>query len=244
MAGRVAILPRRPGDRAAERDARTPIGYAEATLKRSDRMDGEGVLARARRHLMRRDPALGRVVRDVGACRLAVRGDPYGQLLRSILFQQLAGSAARAIDGRFRAHFGGRYPRPEALLATSPVRLKGLGLSRQKAAAMTEVARAFERGDVSARRLFHMADDDVVEALTRVRGVGPWTAHMILMFSLGRPDVLPVGDYGVRKGAQLVYGLAELPRPAELEVLAEPWRPYASVASWYLWRATETIDPG
>ena len=99
-------------------------------------------------------------------------------------------------------------------------------------------------GRVRSRRLFHMSEDAVVETLTEIKGVGPWTAHMILMFSLGRPDVLPVGDYGVRKGAQLLYGLGELPKPAALEALAEPWRPYASVASWYLWRATEIIPPG
>jgi 3-methyladenine DNA glycosylase/8-oxoguanine DNA glycosylase len=89
-----------------------------------------------------------------------------------------------------------------------------------------------------------MSEQDVVDSLTEIKGVGPWTAHMILMFSLGRPDILPVGDYGVRKGAQLVYGLDQLPGRAELETLAQPWRPYASVASWYLWRATEIVDPG
>jgi len=215
-------------------------------VDRSQRLDQDGVLARARRQLGRRDPVLGRVIRQVGPCRLEMRGDPYGSLLRSILFQQLAGSAARAIDGRFRAHFGGgsRYPAPERLLATRPEVLQSLGLSRQKRAAMTEVARAFAEGRVSARRLFHMPDDEVVDALVQIKGVGPWTAHMILMFSLGRPDVLPVGDYGIRKGAQLLYGLESLPKPAELETLAAPWRPYASVASWYLWRAVEVADPG
>ncbi|MGH0034742.1 MAG: DNA-3-methyladenine glycosylase family protein [Myxococcota bacterium] len=212
--------------------------------RRFERMDRDDCLARARRHLARRDPALGRLIRDVGPCRLRVRGDPYGSLLRSILFQQLAGAAARAIDTRFRAHFGGRYPRPAALLATPAAELRRLGLSRQKQAAMGEVARAFDGGRVSGRRLFHMSEQEVVESLTEIKGVGPWTAHMILMFSLGRPDILPVGDYGVRKGAQLVYGLDELPKPAQLEALAEPWRPYASVASWYLWRALEIVDPG
>jgi DNA-3-methyladenine glycosylase II len=212
--------------------------------RRYERMDRDDCLARARRHLTRCDPVLGRIIRDVGPCRLTVRGDPYGSLLRSILFQQLAGTAARAIERRFRAHFGGRYPRPQALLATPPATLRGLGLSRQKQAAMAEAARAFAEGRVRSRRLYHMSEDDVVEALTQIKGVGPWTAHMILMFSLGRPDVLPVGDYGVRKGAQLLYGLTDLPKPAELHALAEPWRPYASVASWYLWRATEIVTPG
>jgi DNA-3-methyladenine glycosylase II len=94
------------------------------------------------------------------------------------------------------------------------------------------------------RRLARLDDDGVVEAVTTVRGVGPWTAHMLLMFSLGRPDVLPVGDYGVRKGAMTLYGLAALPRPAELQVIAEPWRPWRSVASWYLWRVLDAAAPG
>jgi DNA-3-methyladenine glycosylase II len=97
---------------------------------------------------------------------------------------------------------------------------------------------------VSGRRLFYMSDDAVVEAVTQIRGIGEWTAHMLLMFSLGRPDVLPVGDYGVRKGMQQIYGLAELPRPAEMERIALPWRPYRSVASWYLWRHLDPVAGG
>ncbi|MCZ6464410.1 MAG: DNA-3-methyladenine glycosylase 2 family protein [Proteobacteria bacterium] len=206
-------------------------------------MDAD-LLERARRSLRRRDPRLGAVIRQVGPCGIQRRGDPYGALLRSILYQQLAGAAARAIEGRFKAAFGGRYPAPKTLLAARAPRLRKLGLSRQKIAAMKNVARAVEEGRVRPRRLYHQDDETVVEVLTRIHGIGEWTAHMILMFSLGRPDVLPVGDYGIRKGAQRVYGLRELPRPAELESLAEPWRPYRSVASWYLWRALELETPG
>jgi len=201
-------------------------------------------LERARRSLRRRDRALAAVIREVGPCGLEARGDPYRMLLRSIVYQQLAGAAARAIDGRVRAHFGGRYPRPERLLAAKDADLRGLGLSRQKAASLREVARAFREGDLSNRRLYGMDDDAVVEAVTRVRGIGEWTAHMLLMFSLGRPDVLPVGDYGVRKGAMLLYELEELPGRGELTEIGERWRPWRSVASWYLWRATEVLPPG
>jgi DNA-3-methyladenine glycosylase II len=164
-------------------------------------------------------------------------------MLRSILFQQLAGAAARAIEARLLAHFGGRYPLPEALQATGDAELRALGLSRQKIAAFRSAATHFSDGSVRARRLFHLSDDDVVESLTRIRGVGVWTAHMLLMFSLGRPDVLPVGDYGIRKGAQLLYDLDELPPPATLEELAEPWRPWRSVASWYVWRYADVAPP-
>ncbi len=179
------------------------------------------------------------MIRRAGACRLPVRRDPYARLVRSVLFQQLAGAAASSIEGRLKAKFGGRYPRPEELRAASTPALRGVGLSRQKIAALREIAEAFAEGRVSARGLARMSDQRVIETVTVLRGVGEWTAHMLLMFGLGRPDVLPVGDYGVRKGAARLYGLDELPKPAPLEALAEPWRPYRSVASWYLWRATE-----
>ncbi|MGH0032340.1 MAG: DNA-3-methyladenine glycosylase family protein [Myxococcota bacterium] len=200
-------------------------------------------LARARRHLMRRDPKLAEICREVGACSMEQRGDPYRALVRSVVFQQLAGSAARAIDARLRAPHRGRYPKPADLLALRTADLRKAGLSRQKIAAVRAVAEAFDSGELDNRRLRRMDDDAVVEAVTRVKGIGTWTAHMLLMFSLGRPDVLPVGDYGVRKGAMLLYGLPELPKADALGALAEPWRPYRSVASWYLWRATETITP-
>lgn len=188
---------------------------------------------------MRRDPVLGAVIRAVGPCTIELRHDPYRALLRSILHQQLAGAAAATIERRFKALFGGRYPLPAALLAGDEDSLRGAGLSRQKLKAMRAVAEAFGGGGLSNRRIARMHDDAVVEAVTEVHGVGEWTAHMLLMFSLGRPDVLPVGDYGVRKGAALLYGLADLPGRKELEALAEPWRPYRSVASWYLWRVLE-----
>ena len=198
---------------------------------------------RARRALRRRDPVLARVIRAAGPCGLEPRGDPYRQLLRSVVFQQLAGSAARAIDARLRAPWRGRYPRPERLLAAPTRQLREAGLSRQKIAALRAVAEAFDSGQLSNRRLRRMRDADVIEAVTRVRGIGEWTAHMLLMFSLGRPDVLPVGDYGVRKGAQQLYGLPGLPGRRELEALAEPWRPWRSVAAWYLWRVSDTQLP-
>jgi DNA-3-methyladenine glycosylase II len=201
-------------------------------------------LAEAARHLARADARLARVIEAHGPCTLAPRGDPYRYLVRSILYQQLAGKAAATIERRFKAGFGGRIPPAGALAAQRPARLQGFGLSRQKAAAVKAVGAAFARGTVSARRIPHLDDAAVVESVTQIRGVGEWTAHMLLMFSLGRPDVLPVGDYGVRKGAQKVYGLRDLPKPDRLAEIAEPWRPFRSVGSWYLWRALElaTLD--
>jgi DNA-3-methyladenine glycosylase II len=197
------------------------------------------LIERARRSLRRRDPALGRMIRRVGACELGYTGPPYHALLRSVLHQQLAGAAARAIEMRFKGHYGGRYPAAARLRETDPETLRGLGLSRQKAATVQRIAQAFDSGQLCARRIRASADARIIEELTALKGVGPWTAQMLLIFSLGRPDVLPVGDYGVRKGAQIVYALPELPDARQLESLATRWRPYCSVASWYLWRATE-----
>ncbi len=192
---------------------------------------------------MRRDPRLAAVIRRVGPCVMEHRGDPYRMLLRSVIYQQLAGAAARAIDTRLRAPWRGRYPRPALLLAAPDRQLRTAGLSRQKIAAVRAVAAAFDSGDVSGRALRRMEDAAVIASVTRIHGIGEWTAHMLLMFSLSRPDVLPVGDYGIRKGAMQLYRLAELPKPRDLEALAEPWRPYRSIASWYLWRVAETVAP-
>jgi DNA-3-methyladenine glycosylase II len=202
------------------------------------------LLEKARRALRRRDPRLGAVIRRVGPCELLPRGDPYRYLLRSIIYQQLAGAAAGAIAGRVQRHFGGRLPAPGPLLAASDAELRALGLSRQKVAALRAVAQASEEGSLNNRRLRRMNDDAVVAAVTRLRGIGEWTAHMLLMFSLGSPDVLPVGDYGVRKAAMELYELPELPKRQQLEALGEPWRPYRSVAAWYLWRLQDVVTLG
>jgi DNA-3-methyladenine glycosylase II len=201
------------------------------------------LLEQARRRLARRDPVLGGVIRRVGPCGIRPLGDPYRQLVRSVIYQQLQGRAAAAIAARLRARHGGRIPAPAALLAATDAELREVGLSRQKVAALRSVAAAFADGSLDNRRLYRLDDAAVVETVTRLHGIGEWTAHMLLIFSMGRPDVLPVGDYGVRKAAMSLYRLHELPRPGQLEALGERWRPYRSVAAWYLWRHTETATP-
>lgn len=208
----------------------------------SERLDAQ-LLEKARRSLRRRDPRLAPVIASVGPCRLRPSGDPYRALIRSVISQQLAGAAADAIAGRLRGRFGGRFPRPELLLAAPAAELRAVGLSRQKAATLRAVAAAFADGSLSSRRLRRMDDAGVVEAVTQIKGIGEWTAHMLLIFSLGSPDILPVGDYGVRKGVMKLYGLPALPARAELEAIAEPWHPYCSVASWYLWRHEAILPP-
>jgi len=204
----------------------------------ADRIDAV-LVERARRALRRGDPVLGAVIRRVGACELKRRGDPYRYLVRSVLYQQITGAAGRAIEKRLHAAFGGRVPMPAQLRIAETETLRSAGLSRQKIDSIRAIATAFDERTLDGRKLARLPDEAVVDAVTQVRGVGEWTAHMLLMFSLGRPDVLPVGDYGVRKAARDLYGLADLPKRVELEALGEAWRPYRSVATWYLWRSTE-----
>jgi 3-methyladenine DNA glycosylase/8-oxoguanine DNA glycosylase len=195
-------------------------------------------------HLQAADPTLARLIDAVGPLRLELRKSPslFAELARAIVYQQLHGKAAATIHARLCALF----PRsragltPEHVLGASDAKLRGAGLSRAKLLALRDLARRTRDGELptlaAARR---MHDEDLVERLTEVRGVGRWTAEMLLIFRLGRPDVLPVGDYGVRKGYAIAFRKRELPQPAELERRGERWRPYRTAASWYLWRATD-----
>jgi 3-methyladenine DNA glycosylase/8-oxoguanine DNA glycosylase len=197
----------------------------------------------ALKHLAQADQLLGRLIEAVGPCRLkpAPRRSPFEALVKSVAYQQLNGTAAATIFGRFKAIYPGRrFPTPNAVLATSDERLRAAGLSRAKAAAIKSLAAHTISGVVpSSREIARMTDEEVLERLTAVRGVGPWTVHMLLIFTLGRTDVLPATDYGVRKGFALLYGWPKLPTPKELEAHGEKWRPHRSTAAWYFWRALE-----
>jgi DNA-3-methyladenine glycosylase II len=200
---------------------------------------------RALRHLSAADPVMATLIERYGkpeevlARRGRRPGDAYGALLRSIVGQQLSTKAARTIYERLIGLFGDRTPSPLELLDTDPEHLRGVGLSRAKVAFLRDLAEHIEDGELDLEHLAELPDDDVLAQLTQVKGLGPWTVDMFLIFHLGRPDVLPVGDLGIRRATQLAYGLAELPDPAELERLAEPWRPWRSLACLYLWRSLD-----
>ena len=195
-------------------------------------------LRKAERHLKRSDATMAMIVEKVGRCRYdeAQSRASFAALARVIVYQQLSGKAAATIYGRFVKALGRRQPNPASILDTPVETLRAAGLSGQKTAYLIDLARKVDSGALSLRRLRHLADEEVITELTQVKGIGRWTAHMYLMFHLGRLDVLPVGDLGIRAGARDAYGLAELPDAATLERLAEPWRPYRSIGSWYLWR--------
>ena len=210
--------------------------------------DGLGYDAGAAvKQLAKADPVLARLMKRAGPFALQTRHlhNPFEALARNIVFQQLHGSAAEAIHRRVVELFGGGRLRPQDVLAAPDEELRGVGLSGAKAAALKDLAAKTLDGTVpTLARLKRMGDEEIVERLTQVRGIGRWTVEMLLMFRLGRPDVLPVGDYAVRKGFMVAYSLDEMPKPKALELHAEVWRPYRSVASWYMWRALEHPGQG
>ena len=197
-------------------------------------------------HLRGIDPALKAVMDRVGEYNPTIRrADPYASLLRTILFQQLAGAAANAIQRRFLALYGNdsQPPTPEQLLATSEEDLRSAGLSRQKMGYMRDLALHVHEGRLDLDELVHLDDDEVIRRITAVKGLGEWSAHMYLMFHLGRPDVLPTGDLGVRNGMRLTYSLEATPTPKQALEIGAKWSPYRSVGSWYMWRAGDPTTP-
>jgi DNA-3-methyladenine glycosylase II len=197
-------------------------------------------LRRAVRHLRRADPVLEKIIDAVGPCRFRqdARGGAFAALVEAILYQQITGRAAATIHGRLREAVGRRHPTPKDLARLSDPELRSVGLSRQKIAYLRDLAEKAAKG-LPLGRLPRLADDDVVDALVGVKGIGRWTAEMFLMFRLGRLDVLPVDDYGIRKAMQRAYRKRALPKPEWMRRTALGWRPYRTIASWYLWRSLD-----
>ena len=192
-------------------------------------------------HLKKVDPILGRIIARVGPYRptLLRDGTHFGALTRAIVFQQLSNKAAATIYGRFKGLYGDRAPTPEELLATSDEALRAVGMSTQKTRYLKDLAAHAAHPESAFERLHELEDAAVMEALIQVKGIGRWTAHMFLMFRLARLDVLPELDLGVQKAVQRVYGLRKLPTAEQVLKRGAIWSPYASVATWYLWRSLE-----
>jgi len=205
-------------------------------------LESLGISRPAIRHLSRVDPVMRALIRRVGPCGLAVRShSPFETLVRAIAHQQIHGRAAEAILGRFIALFPGRrFPTPADVVAVDSRKMRRAGFSRAKIRSIKDIARKTRAGLVPTRQACHrLTDAELVERLVQVHGVGQWTVEMLLLFTLGRPDVLPAGDFGVREGFKLAYGRHAQPTPKQLLRHGERWRPYRSVAAWYLWRAVE-----
>jgi len=192
-------------------------------------------------HLKRVDPVMAEVIARVGKCTLGVRseGTHFDALIRSIVYQQLSGKAAATIHGRVVAMIGEGEPAAGKVLATSHELLRSAGLSNQKASYVRNLAQHVVEGSLPVYALHELSDDDIVDALIQVKGIGRWSAQVFLMFRLGRPDVLPDLDLGVQKGIQRAYRLRKLPTPKQVQARGRKWAPYRTVASWYMWRVLE-----
>ena len=196
-------------------------------------------MKQALNHLRRADPVLSDIIHRVGEYRMDFREPTFETLVRSIVYQQLSGKVARVIFDRLVAAAGGELT-PAVILKLRPSRMRAAGLSAQKTAYIRDLARHTRDGALVFEELPRLSDEEVIERLTTVKGIGVWTAHMFLMFALRRPNVLPVGDLGIRAAVRKAYGLTDLPKPTEIVNIAERWHPYCSVASWYLWRSLES----
>jgi 3-methyladenine DNA glycosylase/8-oxoguanine DNA glycosylase len=193
-------------------------------------------------YLERVDPILGGVIEQVGPYKLKLRdeGTHFAFVARAIIYQQLSGKAAATIHGRFQSLFASGHPEPATLRDASDDALRTAGLSRQKIGYLRDLADRCARGEIAIESVHTLSDDEVIAALTSVKGVGKWTAQMFLMFRLGRLDVLPDGDLGIQKAIKLAYRMRAMPSPERVRRVGARWAPYRSVASWYLWRSLDT----
>ena len=197
------------------------------------------IMRQAIRHLQAADPVMGAIIGRVGQYRLEFRDPSFETLVRSIVYQQLSGRVAQVIFTRLAAAVPGGLLTPQNILALRPAKMRKLGLSKQKTAYIRDLARHTRDGSVVFAELPALPDSEVIERLTKVKGVGVWTAHMFLIFALRRTNVLPSGDLGIRSAIRKAYDLPELPKADEIEALGQRWHPYCTVAAWYLWRSLE-----
>lgn len=195
----------------------------------------------AQRHLARRDRVLKELIARVGPCTLTHNSDGFSVLVRAIVSQQISSKAARAISDRLEKSLGARGICPPTILRASDEKLRAAGLSASKALSLRDLAERCRHKELDFTELPALDDEEVIARLVPVRGIGRWTAEMFLIFSLGRSDVLPLADYGLRAGVQKSYQLPEIPGKQELTQLAEPWRPYRSIATWFIWRSLGNV---
>jgi DNA-3-methyladenine glycosylase II len=201
------------------------------------------VFASAVRHLKKRDPKLRKIIERHGALEFKTSGEIFESLVESIIGQQVSGYAANAIIARVRALYKTGQLDPEAIYRTRPKTLQKAGISPQKLRYLKDLSRRIVKGELDVNSLRALSDELLMERLDPVLGIGPWTVHMLLIFTLGRANVLPVDDYGIRKSIQEIYGMHELPNAVEIRELAKNWDPYCSVASLYLWKAKDAGQP-
>jgi len=196
-------------------------------------------MRKAVNHLKNSDPVLAAIIERVGPCRMDYDVPEFENLARSIVYQQLNGRAAATIFSRLEA-LAGQPLTPKGILGVTEAQMRAVGLSKQKLSYIRDLAAKTANGTIKFARLSEMSDEEVVEHLTQIKGIGTWTAHMFLMFALRRPDILPTGDYAIQVAFKKHYKKRKLPKPKDMEKIAKAWAPYRSVACWYLWQSLDT----
>ena len=193
-------------------------------------------------NFLKKDPKLAKIIKQVGDYNVKITKNRYQSLVEAIIAQQLSGAAAGAILKKFKKLYKAKFPKPIEVIKTSDSKLRSAGLSKMKISYIKDLSKKIEKNQLNMRKISTQNDEYVIEQLTSVRGIGRWTAEMFLIFSLGRLDVLPVGDLGLKKGIQLMYSFDNLPDERKIEELAETWRPFRTVATWYLWKSLQKFD--
>ena len=191
---------------------------------------------------LKKDPKLAKIIKQVGDYNVKITKNRYQSLVEAIIAQQLSGSAAESILKKFKKLFNSKFPKPFEVIKTPDSKIRSTGLSKMKIMYIKDLSKKIQSKQLNMRIISTKSDEYIVEHLTDVKGIGRWTAEMFLIFSLGRLDVLPVGDLGLKKGIQLMYSLKELPNEKEIEQIAESWKPYRTVATWYLWKSLQKFD--
>jgi len=191
---------------------------------------------------LKKDPKLAKIIKQVGNYNVKITKNRYQSLVEAIIAQQLSGSAAESILKKFKKLFKSKFPKPVEVIKTPDSKIRSIGLSKMKIMYIKDLSKKIQSKQLNMRIISTKSDEYIVEHLTDVKGIGRWTAEMFLIFSLGRLDVLPVGDLGLKKGIQLMYSLKELPNEKEIEQMAKSWKPYRTVATWYLWKSLQKFD--
>ena len=191
---------------------------------------------------LKKDPKLAKIIKKIGPYKIKSTKNRYQSLVESIATQQLSGAAANSIMTKFRKLYKQQFPKPLDVINTTIPNLRKTGLSRMKIMYIKELSKKIEKNELNLRTISSLSDDEIIDKLTEIKGIGRWTAEMFLIFSLGRLDVLPVDDLGLKKGIQLMFSLDELPNRAQIEKLAQKWRPYRTIATWYLWKSLKKFD--
>ncbi|HEY8110982.1 MAG TPA: DNA-3-methyladenine glycosylase [Candidatus Nitrosotenuis sp.] len=190
---------------------------------------------------LKKDPKLAKIICQVGEYKISLVKNPYRSLIDAIITQQLSGAAADSISRKFQKLYQ-RYPKPIDVINTSDSKLRSAGLSKMKVTYIRDLSEKIQSKELRIGSLKDKSDEEAISHLTQVKGIGRWTAEMFLIFSLGRPDVLPVGDLGLKKGIQRLYSMPDLPEKEKIEEIAEKWRPYRTVATWYIWKSLNQFD--